>query len=45
MGFQAQKYIEEMNKMYDIVSQKPNLTLIELEFLEIYKKTISCICN
>lgn len=42
MSFQAQKYIDEMNKMYDIISQKTNVSLIELQFLEVYKRTISC---
>lgn len=42
MSFQTQEYINEMNKMYDIISKKPNLSLIELQFLEVYKRTISC---
>lgn len=42
MSIQTQTYIDEMNKMYDIISKKQNLNLIELQFLEIYKRTISC---
>ena len=42
MNFQMQEYINEMNKMYDVISKKQNLSLIELQFLEVYKRTISC---
>lgn len=42
MRIQTQTYIDEMNKMYDIISQKTNVSLIELQFLEVYKRTISC---
>jgi hypothetical protein len=40
MSIQTQCYIEDMKKMYEIVSKKDKLNFNELEFLEIYKRTI-----
>lgn len=40
MSVQTKSYIEDMNKMYEIITKKENLTLIELAFLELYKRTM-----
>lgn len=40
MSKQIQSYIEDMKKMYETIVKKNNLSLIELDFLEIYKRTI-----
>jgi hypothetical protein len=41
MSFQTQQYIEEMQKMYETIMKKEFLSLTELAFLEIYKRTIN----
>ena len=40
MSKQIQSYIEDMKKMYETIVKKNTLSLIELDFLEIYKRTI-----
>ena len=40
MSVQAKSYIEDMKRMYEIITKKENLSLIELSFLDIYIKTI-----
>jgi hypothetical protein len=41
MSVQTKSYIEDMNKMYEIIIKKENLTLIELTFLELCKRTMN----
>ena len=40
MSKQTQSYLEDMKKMYEIIIKKKELSLIELSFLDMYKKTI-----
>ena len=40
MSIQAQLYIEEMKNMYKKIMAKTELTPNDIEFLNIYKKTI-----
>ena len=40
MSVQTQCYIEDMKKMYETIIKKKELSLIELSFLDMYKKTI-----
>lgn len=40
MSKETQQYIEEMEKMYKSIINKESKSVIELEFLEMYQKTI-----
>jgi hypothetical protein len=40
MSKQTQSYLEDMQKMYETIIKKKELSLIELSFLDMYKKTI-----
>jgi hypothetical protein len=44
MSVQTQSYIEDMKKMYETIIKKKELSLIELSFLDMYKKTIEGCC-
>lgn len=40
MSKQTLSYLEDMKTMYETIIKKKELSLIELSFLDIYKKTI-----
>lgn len=40
MSIQTQTYIKDMKTMYETIINKKELSLIELSFLDMYKKTI-----
>lgn len=40
MSIQTQTYIKDMKTMYETIIKKKELSLIELSFLDMYKKTI-----
>ena len=40
MSKQTQSYIEDMKRMYEILTKKKDLSFVELSFLETYEKTM-----
>jgi hypothetical protein len=40
MSIQTQTYIKDMKTMYETIIKKKELSLIELSFLDMYRKTI-----